>query len=270
MKTSEILKNPEISLIFVNFRSARLLRGALCALFRDKSVRDGAVEIIIANNDRSETWALRAISRNIPIRIITFSKNVGFGKAANEAARYANAACFGFINPDTEFLSGNIGDIPMIFRKRQDIGILGARLLSDDGNPETWSMGKDITLWQIFRNNLGVSAGKRMWESDKPKSVGFVSGAALFIRKSTFDFLCGFDERFFLYFEDADLCFRARRAGYRVFSFPKIVFRHIRGGSHFSTQSMKQVFYTSQEQYFSKNRPVWEGVFLSIVRRMFL
>jgi len=269
MKTSSVWKNPELSLVFVNFRSARLLRKSIGSLYGSHCFH-GNIEIIVANNDASESWALQALQRRFPVRIIDIHKNIGFGAAANCAARYSRAPYLGFINPDTEIFSGNIANIPKIFRKYSEIGILGARLISDDGSPELWSAGRDVSLWQIIRNNVCIPAGKRVWESEKPQKAGFVSGAALFMRKKLFEKLHGFDERFFLYFEDVDLCFRAKGEGYRVFSFPGVVFQHKGGRSHISDHAKKRVFYESQEQYFAKHRPMWEGKVLSIMKRMFL
>jgi GT2 family glycosyltransferase len=269
MKTSEYPENPEISLIYVNFRSVRLLRRSLDSL-RKSRILQGGVEVVVANNDPSESWALRALSRRFPVRIIELRRNIGFGAAANMAAMHSRAAYLGFINPDTELLSGKIGSITEIFRKYRDIGVLGARLLSQDGYPEAWSAGEDVTLWQIIRNNIGIPAGRRIWKSGKPRKAGFVSGAALFVRKDLFNALNGFDARFFLYFEDVDLCFRSKRSGYRVFSFPGIVFRHDGGGSQSSQHSQKNAFYESQERYFEKHRPAWEKMMISTVRRMFL
>jgi GT2 family glycosyltransferase len=269
MKISGTREHPKLSLIYVNFRSVRLLRKSIKSLFEREGLDDG-VEIIVANNDFSESWALRALQGSLPIRVISIQKNIGFGTAANIAARHSHAPYLGFINPDTEIFSGNVADIPKIFRKNPDIGVLGARLLSDDGSPESWSAGEDVTFWQVIRNNIGIPGGKRIWKSERPRSAGFVSGAALFIRKDTFDKLDGFDKRFFLYFEDADLCFRAKRSGYRVFSFPGVVFRHKGGKSHVSDYARKRAFYESQDRYFEKHRPTWEGKVLSIMKRAFL
>jgi N-acetylglucosaminyl-diphospho-decaprenol L-rhamnosyltransferase len=269
MKISEQPGNPELSLVYVNFRSARLLRKSIES-FRGNGIFHGKIEIIVANNDPSEAWAVEALRRRFPIRVINLPENRGFGNAANEAASIARALYLGFINPDTSMLSGKMTRIPEVFRKYPDIGILGARLVSRDGIPEPWSAGEDVSFWQIIRNNLGIPAGRRIWENSRPRRAGFVSGAALFIRRDLFRELRGFDERFFLYFEDADLCLRAKRSGYRVFFFPGVTFFHEGGMSHFTERAKKSAFYDSQRRYFVKHRPKWEGKTISIMRRIFL
>lgn len=269
MKTSRIRKSPEITLVYVNFRSVGLLRRSLRALSKQR-IFFRNIEIIVINNDPSEAWALRALSREFPLRLIEVRKNKGFGSAANLAVRHVRTPYIGFINPDTELLSGNIGIIPDLFRKHPHIGVLGARLVSHENAPELWSAGEDITLWQVIRNNVGIPAGKRIWKSGKPRKAGFVSGAALFTRKDLFDEVGGFDEGFFLYFEDADFCLRLKRIGYRIFSFPGIIFRHDGGASHASSRAKKEAFYESQERYFGKHRPKWEGRILSVMKRIFL
>lgn len=269
MKIFRTGENPKISLVYVNFRSVRPLRKSLESVWRNRELRKN-IEIVVANNDHSESWALRALKRRFPIRIIDLPGNLGFGHAANEAVSIVRSPYVGFLNPDTEFFSGNIADIPKIFEKYHDIGVLGARLLSHTGESEPWSSGRAVSLWQIFRNNMGIPSGKALWESRKPVRAGFVSGAALFTRSELFRKLQGFDERFFLYFEDADLCLRVWESGYRVFLFPKLTFFHEGGVSHATERSKKEAFYDSQERYFRKNRPIWESWILSIMKKILL
>lgn len=268
MKTSKKGRHPELSLIYVNFRSVRILRESLRSLCGITGFPKN-IEIIVANNDFSESWALRALSREFPVRIIETGENRGFGSAANTAVRFASAPFLGFINPDTRLISGNPEIIPEIFRKYQKIGILGGRLIGNDGLPEPWSAGVGTSLLEIIKNNLGAPSGKRIWESSRPKRAGYVSGAAFFIRSSLFRELSGFDRRFFLYFEDVDLCTRAKAFGWQVWTFPGVVFSHEGGASHDSKRMQKNQFFDSQDRYFIKHRPHWEAMTLKRLRLMF-
>lgn len=267
MKTTENPKNPEFSLIYVNFRSADLLARSLESL-RKNGVLGEDVEIILANNDREEEEKLRYVAEKFSCELLSFPENRGFGWAVNRAAGSARGEYIGCINPDTEFLGDSLAPIARLFERYPKIGIVGAKIVGSDGIPEEWSAGKNLSLWQIIRNNAGFPAGRRLWTGKKNISVGWVSGAALFIRKELFDRLSGFDERFFLYFEDVDLCYRAKRSGALVAFCPRLSFLHKGGMSHESKRSQKELFYDSQKKYFEKHRPKWERLLLETARKI--
>lgn len=267
MKITEHPKSPEFSLIYVNFRSADLLVRSLESL-QEKGILGKNVEVILANNDPEEEEKLRYVAAKFSCTLLSFSENRGFGWAVNRAALKARGRYIGCINPDTECVSESFAPITSLFEKYPKIGIIGARVLGEDGAPEAWSSGKRLSLWQLLRNNAGFPAGRHLWSSKKNISVGWVSGATLFIRKELFHQLSGFDERFFLYFEDVDLCYRAKRNGFLVIFCPKISFLHKGGKSHVSRKSQKDVFYASQKKYFEKHRPLWEGLFLKAGRTL--
>ena len=258
---------PTISLIIVNYRSAGALRACLESLEVDNS--NVAIEYIVVNNDPSESEALSELGKRFPIRIITTSENIGFGAASNLGAEATRADILGFLNPDTRLIDGSLDDIISVFRAREEIGVVGATLVDAEGYPEHWSAGRTATLGSILGNHIGLSNG-RMKRSDTPTPTGFVSGAAFFIRKSLFENLGGFDERFFLYFEDMDLCLRARNRGLEVIRLPKPVFVHDGGASQLSRDEQKRHYYASQDIYFEKHRPKWEGFLVKIFKNWFV
>jgi len=255
--------SPELSLIFVNYRSAAALKRSLVPL--EDALRSGKTEGIVVNNDPSESDSLRRLSKRFPIRIIRAPENIGFGAASNRGAAEAGADLIAFLNPDTRLVQGTCDDISSHFRSHPETGIAGAALIDRKGKPEPWSAGPVATLLGIIGNNLSLYRGIPPRE-DRPREVGFVSGAALFIQKPIFEKLGGFDKRFFLYFEDMDLCLRARKAGYQVIRLPKPVFSHEGGASRKSESEQKRHYYSAQDLYFEKNRPRWEGRLLRLLR----
>lgn len=259
-------KSPTFSLVFVNFRSADLLEQALVSLERNGAL-DHDVEVILVNNDIGEEKKVAQVAKKFSCALIPICENRGFGASINVAAREARGIYIGCINPDTEYKSGSLKDLDRFFKKYPKIGIAGARLVDGSDFSEKWSMGGRPSLFALLRNNLGISSDRRLLGKARPTSVGFVSGAALFIRKSVFDALSGFDEKFFLYFEDVDLCYRAKKEGFLVATFPSLVFFHKSGGSHESKRAQKQLFYESQEKYFMKHRPLWEYFLLKFAKK---
>ena len=95
-----------------------------------------------------------------------------------------------------------------------------------------------------------------------------MSGAALFVRKESFEAAGGFDERFFLYFEDMDLCSRVRSMGQRVAFYPEVVIRHLGGASSTSGHLQKREFYRSQRLYFEKHRPEAEAKAVGLLQHL--
>ncbi len=260
-------KKPIFSLILINFKSADLLEQALVSLKQNRDF-DEMAEIILVNNDCGEEKKVARLAKKFSCVLIPTCENKGFGASINRASREARGIYIGCINPDVEYRAGSLKNLDRFFKKYPKIGIVGARLIDKASLAEKWSVGTNPSLFALFRNNIGLFSDRRLLKRTRPMSVGFVSGAALFIRKSVFDSLSGFDEKFFLYFEDVDLCFRAKKEGFLIATFPSLIFFHKGGMSHESRYSQKKLFYESQEKYFMKHRPMWEYVLLKSAKKL--
>jgi hypothetical protein len=259
----------DISIVFVNYRSVGALERAIFSL-RGDGAESGISEIIVANNDPDEADSVRGMADRMGIQPLLLSENRGFANAANAAASFAGGEIIGFLNPDTEFLSGSLETVSRFFRANPEVGIVGARLVTDQGGPEAWSVGKAASLIRLIRNKTPLFMGRRYWEAPRAIAADWVSGGALFVRRSLYRELAGFDERYFLYFEDMDLCIRARRAGFRTVCLPSVTFRHTGGSSFVSDSEKKKVYFESQDLYFRRHRPFWEGALLRVIRGRFL
>ncbi len=249
---------PEFSLIFVNYRSARYLSRALRSLFA--SEKKGSFEVIVVNNDEKEERVLQGLRQFFPFQLIQSGSNIGFGAANNIGVSVARGSLIGFLNPDTFWEGEKLPNISRSFSSYSNGGVLGLGLIDGKGERETWSAGRFPTLFRIVWNNI---AGGYFLGQDE--SVEWVSGGALFIRKDVFQGIGGFDERFFLYFEDVDLCVRVKEIEYEVRLDPQMNLRHYGGKSHFSRGRQKMDFFRSQDRYFRKHRP-WEYVGLRVLR----
>lgn len=256
--------NPSFSLIFVNYQSARHLTRSLESLFLWENVSN--IELIIVNNDETETLLLRSLQKIFPFLLIENKKNGGFGQGANIGANAASSDILGFLNPDTLWHKNSLEMITAVFHENSHIGTVGMRLIGTDGETETWSFGKFPGLWRLLLNNLFLSQEDFAFETPSQLEVDWVSGGALFTRKNVFQSLRGFDENFFLYFEDADLCLRTKQAGHDIYLLPQTTLIHHGGKSSPSKEIQKNHFYTSQETYFKKHRPPWEYILLRIFR----
>lgn len=246
---------PFFSLVFVNYQSADHLREALFHL-RQKEGDSSLYELIVVNNDRRERELLASLVQEFPaIKIVENSENSGFGAGNNLGAKTARGTVLGFLNPDLVWKEALLAQVQKVFLEDAGLGIAGPSLLTEAGEPELWSGGPEPTLSQILKNNLlgfrrspaWGAPGKEKWKGN------WISGAALFVRHSLFRNLGGFDERFFLYFEDVDLCRRARMSGFRVRRLSRVSVFHKSGKSHASLREQKKHFYRSQALYFQKH-----------------
>lgn len=244
---SEKHKIPRFSLITVNFQSAlaisRLIR-SLPSLFLEDT------EILIVNNDSDEASLLsRLFGRQERIRVIDSVHNVGFGAACNRGAREAQAETLLFLNPDTRFIAGSLAAwiAEFLSSKRSIL----APIVMRGQQEEAWGSGKVVTPASILLKNIFPYAPFWSWYTAL-SLPDWVSGAAFMMRRSDFMEVGGFDEGFFLYYEDVDLCRRAQQAGLTICRSRQAVFEHHGGLSHASYEEKKQAYFHSQDLYVSK------------------
>lgn len=252
---------PFFSLIFVNFRSVWYLSRALKELFSLEGVQ-GSFEVIVVNNDEGERRVLEHLSRKLPMRLIDNHENLGFGRAANIAATVARGQVFGFLNPDTEWRRPMLDEMRAFITEMERPQVLGLALVDERGTRESWSTGHAPHLVGLFTRKLArfpVPSGDGLEEPE------WTSGGALFASRDTFESIGGFDQHFFLYFEDVDFCSRARGKGIPIRVNPCFSILH-RGGKSFRSRGrQKRCYYRSQQYYFSKHRPPFEANFLRLL-----
>ncbi len=248
--------SPHVSLIFVNYRSADYLANALKSLLACEPETD-FWEVIVVNNDVSENQTLLKLQQTFPFLLVESGANAGFARGNNLGAKRARGEILGFINPDVIWTNARLNEIAYAFDTDRTLGVLGMTLLDEDKKLEAWSAGQEPSLINLFYNNLFPSR-RILKKAEKVSSPDWVSGGALFVRAEIFSASGGFDERFFLYFEDVDLCASVRRLGFSVKRYAALSLIHLSGKSQNSTHDQKKHFFESQRKYFNKHRPKWE------------
>ncbi|MCX7833768.1 MAG: glycosyltransferase family 2 protein [Ignavibacteria bacterium] len=212
-----------ISFIIVNYNSLRDLERCVQSIY-DK-IRSAPFEIIIVNNSPEEN--LRGIKNIWKDILIIENTNKGYSAGCNLGAKYSNGEYLIFLNPDTIILNDFFQELFNYF-KNKNYGAIGFKIY-DENNQFTISFGRFPTLSGEFHNkkikNAFRKGNQKVINSiesyyQNPTKVDWVTGAALFIKKSTFESITGFDERFFLYYEDADLCKRISKFGLDNYIFP--------------------------------------------------
>jgi len=212
-----------ISVVTVQYNHASLTRSAVESI---QAWHNGGFEIIVVDNCSTEPGARDATSSLPGCTVIFNAVNAGFGRANNLGALQATGEILFFLNNDTRLTGSVFPELEGYFAAHPRCGVVGPRLVNPDGSPQR-STGKAPT----FLSLLGMKRGSDPFSGRRSSERGWVSGAALAIRKEAFDAVGGFDERYFMYYEDVDLCARVRRAGYEIHAAPEISIEHSGGGS---------------------------------------
>ncbi len=258
-----------ISIILVNYNGIDVLPDCLSSI--EKFIPEHNYEIILVDN-ASEDSSIDFITQNFPhINLIELSKNIGFGAGNNAGVKVAKGEFLFLLNTDTILTNNIFPHIIELMSRNSDVGIIGPKLLFPD-----------LSFQISFSPEIGIKGESKArkihedaQEKDKLsiieqdfqeiKEVDIVVGAALFMRTNLFNLLGGFDENFFMYFEESDLCQRVRDKGFKVLYTPHASLIHIRGHSVNKTSNKMAVEYRrSQIYYYQKHRPSWEVLTLKI------
>ncbi len=230
----------DCSILLVTYQSAAYLPRCLDAIGR--STHDVSYEIVVVDNASTDDTVEVLRQRFPQARVLSNPENLGFGSAANRAAREATGRHLLFLNPDTEMQDRALDRAVSFLDAQPDVGIVGARVLNPDGTLQRACRRSIPTpsvaffqisgLGRVWRNHSSAGAyNLERLDPSRTCDVGAVSGAFLLIRREAWERTGGFDERYFLYGEDLDLCLAVARLGYRVVYFPEAVVIHHKGAS---------------------------------------
>ncbi|MEA5582840.1 glycosyltransferase family 2 protein [Nodularia harveyana UHCC-0300] len=258
-----------VSIILVNYNGADVLPACLNSLA--EFIPQDTCEIILVDNN-SQDHSIDYVTENFPeIKIIRMSRNCGFGAGNNAGAKISRGKFLFLLNTDTILTNNIIPHLIDLMQKRQEVGIVGTKLLFPNQSfqisvsPTIGIKGefKSRRLHKYAESNCNLNFLEKDYQVIK--EVDIVVGASLFIRAELFDSLGGFDESFFMYFEDSDLCQRVQNKGYKIIYTPEVSVIHIRGHSMKKNANAMAVEYRrSQIYYYQKHRPDWEMFILKV------
>lgn len=219
------------------------------------SIPAGVPVVVVDNASEDETLArVRAARPEAAVR--PSERNLGFGAACNLGARALAGHDLLFLNPDAELEPGALEGLEGILKAQARVGAVGPSLRQADGLLE-WSWGEDPSLRIEWRRRRAHAQLER--EPGPARVVDWVTGGCCLVRREAWEAGGGFDERYFLYFEDLDLCRRLRMAGYQVYFEPAARARHQRGASAGRLGVRTERHYReSQLYYYETYAPVWE------------
>ena len=239
MSDSDTVAAPDISTIIVSFNTRDTLRECLTAL--DRETIGMAHEAIVVDNASRDGSAEMVASEFPQVRLVRSATNLGFGPANNRGFAIARGRYVVLLNSDAFPQPGSIRRSLEHMESHREVGLGGGRLISRDGS---WQ--PSARMFPSLLNELLMISGmaarhprsKLMGRADRTwadpmeaAEVDWLPGAYVIIRKEALERAGHFDERFFLYYEEVDLCRRIKAAGYKIWYWPDIVVIHIGGES---------------------------------------
>jgi len=249
----------DISVIIVNYKMKESIRAALSTLFSD--IGNTALEVRVTVIDNASGDGVgEMLAREFPkVLFLHNGGNIGFGAANNNAIKFTPAKYYFILNPDTRFVEPEtIARLYAFMEAKPRAGICAPRLMNFDGTLQHSCCRFPRVMVPLYRRTaLGQTGMARKhlgkflmsdWEHDKRRMVDWVMGSAMFIRASALNEVGLWDERFFMYFEDTDLCRRFWLKHWPVYYLSDIVLEH-------------------EHHRESAKLPVWEGVFKSKTTR---
>ena len=206
----------------------------LSGLFRCDPLLAAFDRIVVVDNASADGSS--ALARGAGADVVTLNHNEGFGTAANVGAGLTTGDAFFLLNPDIRFSSADVPERLMHNLCESWVGIAAPRLVLPDGKFQD-SAREVPTPWEIVRRRC-TSASFGSISCEDPRDVPWVVGACMVINRKAFDAVGGFDPRYFLYFEDVDLCVRLQRRGWSVRFDPTVEVGHYhRAASHAALHS---------------------------------
>lgn len=249
----------DLSIVIVSFNTKKLLDDCLASVGRSLKETQLSYEVIVVDNVSTDGTREMLKKKYTWVQTIFNSENVGFGRANNQGMKKAVGEYIFLLNSDTIILNNAIAKL-LSFAKQHPKTFVGPKLLNLDRSVQT-SCGPFFSLPVVFAALFlrGDRIGLTRWSPNRTRGVDWVSGAALMGPKKLFMDNLFFDEKIFMYMEEIDLLYRAKKKGYKTLFYPRSVIIHLGSGS--STNKKKGPvlnIYRGVKYFYIKHHAPWK------------
>lgn len=262
---------PSLSIVIISYNTKELTKACIESIY--DQTKQTNFEIIVVDNhstDGSREMLSELAKLHANIQLILREDNLGYGKGNNLAAKQAKSDYILFLNSDTEVLENGVDRLLEYYTyHEQTVHFLGGKLFNRDMSPQA-SCGPFYTLPVVFAALFlrGDYYGLTRYSPSLPRKVDWVSGACILTKKDYFEKIGGFDEQIFMYMEEVDLLFRAKKAGYNTWFSPSGHFIHYgSASSNGKTYPIIQV-YKGFLYFYKKHYSPFLTVFLRILLQL--
>lgn len=270
------MERPVVSFVIVTYNNAETIVPCLESV-REKTA--ASYEIAVVDNSPGRaTWEVleryRDLHPGMALRLLNPEGNIGFGRACNLGHQHTTGDYLFFLNPDTMLLNDASAALLECFAKQPNAVAVGPVILDEHG-ATTITCRNLPNVVRIVLDATGLDrwlgAYKLMrFGHNAPSPVEQIIGAAMFVRRSDYERMCGMDEQFFIYFEEVDLCKRLRDDGREVWFWPQARVQHLAGRSCEVDSTRARMIYVlreSRRKYFAKHFGKRGGFAIECVNR---
>lgn len=230
---------PFLSIVIVNWNTREYLLGAL------KSIYDAPpsflFEVIVVDNSSSDCSAEAAVRDYPRVHLIANQENLGYAEGNNQGLRASTGEYVLLLNPDVVLPPGGLERAVEMLKSRPGIGAMGVRLINPDGSPQQSVRGfptpwavfcEAVGLSRLFPNSRSMASYRMAWFTyDSVAEVDQPMGTFLLIPRAALHEVGLLDERFPIFFNEVDWCYRARLRGWKILFSPEVEVVHYGGGS---------------------------------------
>lgn len=254
----------DLSIIVVSWNTKQLLDDCLASIYRE--TKNIELEIFVVDNASQDKSAEMVQEKYPQAKLIPNKGNRGFAAANNQALRQTKGSYVLILNPDTVIKNNAINKALAVLSERPEVGILGPKTYNKDGTVQR-TVRRDPTLSaslfiaaKLQRIFPAAHALQNYYHHDFDYSreayVEQVQGSFMLARRAVLDKIGIFDEKFFIWFEEVDLCLRARCAGWKILYSPKAEIIHYGGESFAQVGTIKKqiMFFRSMFRLFKKHK----------------
>lgn len=260
----------ELSIVIVGYRCRDLLKDCLDSLAPQR--QDVTMEVLLIDNASGDDSVEMVHAKHPWVKVTALPENIGFGRANNLGFAKATGRAVLALNPDTVLPPEALRACLDYLWAHHDIGVLTPRLVDRDGNLDRRCKRGFPTLWSSFCYFTGLDRHFRGPRStrytaghlpeDQTGEVESVTGAFMLMRAEALAKVGGFDEQFFMYAEDLDLCLRFHSAGWKVVYWPGVNVVHVGAGSNTGGRrpaAANAAYFRTMAPFVRKHRPGLRG-----------
>jgi N-acetylglucosaminyl-diphospho-decaprenol L-rhamnosyltransferase len=227
------MEGSDLAVVVVNYNAGDYLTRCLSSVY--SAAADLALEVVVVDNASRDGSDRRAAAEHPAARILENPVNRGFASAANQGIRATRAPFALLLNPDAEITGGTLAGLLKVAGERPLVGAVGLLVRNPDGTVQPSARkvpGLVEALGHAFlgpflpNNPFTRSHTMADWDRTSDREVECISGSAMLVRREAFEQVGGFDEGYFMYVEDFDLCTRLRNAGWTVLFSPEVEVVH--------------------------------------------
>lgn len=236
-----------LSIVILSFNTPLMVADCIKSLSShfSKELKEKQIEIVVVDNASTKENLDKLeikLKGLLGIKLIKNKENSGFGRGCNLGAENSQGEYVLFLNSDTLVSDRGLLKMTDFLEKNPQVAILGGKLFNPDGTPQQ-SAGKFYNLINFFIMLVGGQRkGLLLSSPEKITTVDWVSGACFMTKKEIFESLGGFDKELFMYVEDMELCYRAKKSGLKTFFFPDTKIIHREHGSSSRTFAVLNIY----------------------------